>query len=435
MQDAQSAINDIWNNANLTLEEKKKRTETILDGLREYIQGCSEQLNTSEKNIINDFINMADMLTTENGDRLKEVYDQIIAGNKDAFDQIDTRWDTSITNMLENMEHFSDSMDTMFGDLVSNAKDFNSRTDEIADLVDQDFDKIGDAIDKTTEKTEELNKETEEFFKQLQDDSGIIKGHEAALQEYQAKIQDVTNEMKAYKNQVNDLQNSLTEKELENAALNSQITDLESKLNQIQNSGSGGSGIGNGGSAGQGTDEMAWGIAKNIWTYGWQGGWGNDPTRSSKLTDAYGADFASYVQGIINQYAYSGSLTDYGSDKYSSYNLIGYDTGGYTGQWGDTGKLALLHQKELVLNASDTENILAAVNGVRDMVTQLKTGVLSNFINQINSSGANPMKNETQDIQQTVHITADFPAVNSSAEIEAALLSLNDRAIQYAFKR
>lgn len=435
MQDAQSAINDIWNNANLTLEEKKKRTETILDGLREYIQGCSEQLNTSEKNIINDFINMADMLTTENGDRLKEVYDQIIAGNKDAFDQIDTRWDTSITNMLENMEHFSDSMDTMFGDLVSNAEDFNSRTDEIADSVDQDFDKIGDAIDKTTEKTEELNKETEEFFKQLQDDSGIIKGHEAALQEYQAKIQDVTNEMKAYKNQVNDLQNSLTEKELENATLNNQIADLESKLNQIQNSGSGGSGIGNGGSAGQGTDEMAWGIAKNIWTYGWQGGWGNDPTRSSKLTDAYGADFASYVQGIINQYAYSGSLTDYGSDKYSSYNLIGYDTGGYTGQWGDTGKLALLHQKELVLNASDTENILAAVNGVRDMVTQLKTGVLSNFINQINSSGASPMKNETQDIQQTVHITADFPAVNSSAEIEAALLSLNDRAIQYAFKR
>ena len=38
-----------------------------------------------------------------------------------------------------------------------------------------------------------------------------------------------------------------------------------------------------------------------------------------------------------------------------------FDTGGYTGSWGPEGRLAMLHQKEIVLNAQDTENLLSAV--------------------------------------------------------------------------
>jgi hypothetical protein len=36
-------------------------------------------------------------------------------------------------------------------------------------------------------------------------------------------------------------------------------------------------------------------------------------------------------------------------------------TGGYTGEWGDSGKLAVLHEKELVLNKNDTANFLDAL--------------------------------------------------------------------------
>jgi hypothetical protein len=40
----------------------------------------------------------------------------------------------------------------------------------------------------------------------------------------------------------------------------------------------------------------------------------------------------------------------------------GLATGGYTGDWaGPFGKLAFLHQKELVLNKEDTGNLLAAM--------------------------------------------------------------------------
>ena len=38
-----------------------------------------------------------------------------------------------------------------------------------------------------------------------------------------------------------------------------------------------------------------------------------------------------------------------------------FDTGGYTGAWGQAGKLAVLHEKELVLNKYDTENLLQAI--------------------------------------------------------------------------
>lgn len=48
--------------------------------------------------------------------------------------------------------------------------------------------------------------------------------------------------------------------------------------------------------------------------------------------------------------------------------LLSWDTGGYTGSVKETkGGLAILHEKELVLNAEDTENMLDTVNEVRDI--------------------------------------------------------------------
>ena len=91
LQQAKQAIQDVWNNANLTIEEKQARTKYLLDNLKEYIAGTSEQLGESEKNIINDFVGMAEMLVDENKDRLQDVYQNVIDGNIAAFDQIDTR--------------------------------------------------------------------------------------------------------------------------------------------------------------------------------------------------------------------------------------------------------------------------------------------------------------------------------------------------------
>jgi hypothetical protein len=55
----------------------------------------------------------------------------------------------------------------------------------------------------------------------------------------------------------------------------------------------------------------------------------------------------------------------------SKYGIAAYDTGGYTGQWGPEGKLAMLHEKEMVLNADDTENLLSIISFVRDLVGKI----------------------------------------------------------------
>ena len=442
LQDAQSTVNDIWNNANLSLEEKTKRTQTIIDSLKEYLAGTSEQLSTSQKNIINDFIGMCDMLTGENKDNLQDVYDQIVNGSTDAFDQIDTRWSTSLTSWLQNMDQFKADTDKMLGDLTQAGKDYADGTKTIADLAKTNFDDISNSISGTTDKTKELADSTKEFVNILKDVSGEVKKTESTMTDYANRITDANNNMQAFKQLADETANKLSKKEQENANLSEALKQAEQKNYNYEHYGNANGPSSGGGGGGAGANEdTAWGIAKAIWTYGWASGWGNDPVRSSKLTGAYGTAFARHVQDIINQYSRSGKLVDYGSMKYSSKNLIGYDTGGYTGSWSDktadakNGKLAVLHQKELVLNATDTQNILAAVESVRSFADSLKSTSLaqslSTALGAVSGAKAN---NASETIDQNVHITAEFPAANNAAEIESALMSLNDRAVQYAYK-
>ena len=447
LQDARDMLEQIWTNANLTLEEKTKRTQTIIDSLKEYLAGTSEQLSTSEINIINDFIGMCDILTDENDERLQDVYEQIIAGNNDAFDQIDTRWSTSITNWLQNMEDFNASTDSTFNDLIDNFGSYDESLGELGDLAEITFDDMSNSIQNAVDKTNDLASSTSDFINQLKSDAGTVKEYEQALADMTAKIQDAENGMKAYQEQVNKLQQDLVAKEQENANLSNQVANLQNQIDSMlhPNNGAGNNGANStNGQGGAGSDELAWGIAQAIWTYGQASGWGNDPIRSGKLTKAYGHDFARKVQNIINQNYRSGSLVNYGSSKYSSYNLIGYDTGGYTGDnWdlsnatNDGGKIAVLHEKELVLNATDTANILAAVDAVRQLTTNFRNGAFENTVSMLNKYGSEILGQTARGdtIEQSVQIDATFPNVRGAEEVEQALLDLTNQAAQYAHKQ
>lgn len=435
LQDARDMLEQIWTNANLTLEEKTKRTQTIIDSLKEYLAGTSEQLSTSEENIINDFIGMCEILTDENSQNLQDVYDQIINGNKDAFDQIDTRWQTSITNWLQNMEEFNAATDSSFKELLDNFSGYQSDLDDLGDLAGMTFDDMSDSIQNAVDKTNDLASSTSDFINQLKNDAGTVKEYENALAEMTAKIQDAENGMRAYQEQVNELQQNLTAKEQENANLSSQVQDLQNQLDAIKNPSGNGGGSGGGGSADSAT---AWGIAQAIWTYGQASGWGNDPIRSTKLIKAYGTAFAKQVQQIINQNYRSGKLVNYDSMAYSSYNLIGYRTGGYTGDWNDTdGKVGILHEKELVLNQDDTRNILNAVDMVRSMTALARNGNYNDIIRQ--SAGvvdmASVVQPMTENMGETIYqVECTFPNATKVDEIQQAILSLPDIAPQYAYK-
>ena len=107
-----------------------------------------------------------------------------------------------------------------------------------------------------------------------------------------------------------------------------------------------------------------------------------------------------------------------------------YDTGGYTGDWGTSdGKVALLHEKELVLNKKDTANILDSVNIVRDMNNQINRNIrYASFAQQVAAQIKGQLQNE---LKQNVEIQATFPSVTNSSEIEDAFNNLVNAAAQY----
>ena len=128
-------------------------------------------------------------------------------------------------------------------------------------------------------------------------------------------------------------------------------------------------------------------------------------------------------------------------DRWKQY-AAGFATGGYTGDFTD-GKLAFLHEKELVLNQDDTKNMLAAVSTVRALEPALLK-VIESKLDASAQSGvalmssrlsANSVGTSIREVQQDVHIEAVFPNVTEHNEIIEAFNGLIDEAAQFAFTK
>lgn len=113
-------------------------------------------------------------------------------------------------------------------------------------------------------------------------------------------------------------------------------------------------------------------------------------------------------------------------------DLVGFRSGGYTGTWNDGGKLAFLHQKELVLNADDTENMLASIQLVRQIAKQLDFN--SQQISTLSSSGFT-VSSQDGTLEQNVKIEASFPNATDRYEIQEAFNTLVNVASQYANRK
>ena len=114
-----------------------------------------------------------------------------------------------------------------------------------------------------------------------------------------------------------------------------------------------------------------------------------------------------------------------------------FDTGGYTGVWGDQGKLALLHEKELVLNKQDTQKFLDALDIVRQLdIGNLESNMYESFLlaqKKIVGEWSAP-ENQSATIQN-ITINADFPDASDRDEIKAAFDSLVNLASQRAYTK
>jgi hypothetical protein len=200
----------------------------------------------------------------------------------------------------------------------------------------------------------------------------------------------------------------------------------------------GGGGTGNdGGNSGNGTgdpsgdtgnttatdnsDKIA-GVAGAIWFYS-NSGWGTGSTRQSRLKEKG----VTGAQAYINAHADNGDIYREWQGKESQlkkYFYGSFDTGGYTGEWGDdSGRFAMLHQKEIVLNADDTENFLKTVDMVRQISEMIDLNAMSSA-GGLNSLFAATSSNLAQTLQQEVTIHAEFPNATDNDQITEAFSDL-----------
>lgn len=169
-------------------------------------------------------------------------------------------------------------------------------------------------------------------------------------------------------------------------------------------------------------------------------GWGDDPFRSGKLTQKFGSN--NGIQAIVNKLwaegkvfsgAWEGAYYGLTSKDMPRYAYNRFNTGGYTGYWpGDTGKLAFLDSKEIVLNKDDTANFLRAVDIVRDIAKtiDLTASSASNSFSKLFAAAG--IKTAANTLEQEVHITAEFPNATNKNEILDAFDNVINLATQYA---
>ena len=178
------------------------------------------------------------------------------------------------------------------------------------------------------------------------------------------------------------------------------------------------------------------------WNWAAQGNRSSNPNPDT-TNDAFNRGFvAGYNKYIAMASAGGGGfnrdvLTRSASNRFS---YIAFDNGGYTGEFAG-GRFAMLHEKELVLKQEDTRNVLAAVNAMRS----LDPGVLSQLIAALDGNaaassglmaarlgGTGISSGSPHEVIQHVDINANFPGVQSAAEIEQALHNIVNEAAQYA---
>lgn len=112
-----------------------------------------------------------------------------------------------------------------------------------------------------------------------------------------------------------------------------------------------------------------------------------------------------------------------------------FDTGGYTGTWGNAGKVAVLHEKELILDEDDTSNFLSAIQVTRAMLETIDLNAKQASMGVGNLVPSTVKDEVVQTLEQEVHITAEFPNVSDHNEVEEALKNLMNTASQYANRK
>lgn len=408
---------------------------------------------------------LIDEATANNIDDFNSVYDAVKTNMNGIVDSIDSSlvegkgiWDTAADQMIEK---WADDDGSSVKAMVINANDklieatqkYEKQVSDTADKAGQDFgpDGISGAIQKAEDETDNLKNKTAEL---ASDSSSQLENLRNSVDQVKTAWEGV---VQSIQDAINNIQQYLS---LMQAAATASQTTFSGATNygDYSYSGSDSSG-GTGGNGslrgGYSSGSMPTGSTSKQVKY-----WVVNNDKNGRIMVEDGSGYATRdlaaaaIREIQMEARKTGTRVNLSIRPSTKNQRKGYlfqaKTGGYTGNWpmsqgdgldSDNGRLGILHQKELVLNASDTENILDAVKIVRSMpniISSIQNAIsdvvgerLSNMTNEISqgkivsaTTGGNKEENNVY------NIVAEFPNANSAAEIEQALLNLKNIAAQ-----
>ena len=373
-------------------------------------------IDNTSSNTTNAAMNMLNTLYDENG-RVKEdtgvVWQDLATQiSQEVLPQIDEAAESTITNISWEANRLSNQMAGPNG---------------VLNKIGSSADSLKTSIDRAALATHNLASATNELFGYLAADDGELARATKQMAEYEERLKGALSETSKLGEALRVANENLAAKAEEARQYKLQIERLISGEDVIENGQ-----IVNAEelrkrkeaeAAREAQQRSSWdpyGDAHAIW---YDGAWGHGGEWYSSYAAANGTWKADQVLALFNSgYGYR------------------YDTGGYTGTWDNTGftdgkngKLAFLHQKELVLNATDTENILGAVSIIRQLSNTLRTNLNNLATQSTNQNDISGIYNPST-TEQRVEIQATFPNATDADDIRTALLGLSDKAFQYAHR-
>lgn len=320
--------------------------------------------------------------------------------------------------------------------------DYNADVDAGCAAAGEDFTDVGNAIDDVSNAIDDLNEATEDY----------IDNAEKLIDDYIDSLRELESQWKEVKSIVE--QNIDTMKKYELATNNA--TAAYNSLNAAKSSSGNSEGSENSTDIADNNpleetvhyysvDSSPDGDGLVVTVYEKTGnnektiGLDGEEAKDHKVGSVWEA--RDYINQVLSENGYDEELDPKKNVQTSGYkyyldnarvNTYSFDTGGYTGEWDNSGRLAVLHQKELVLNKDDTENILNAVEFVRGIASSIGASLLSQLAGMTNATssirpvGADYLSSNVNNASNNnvYNVTAEFPNAESVQDIREALLSL-----------
>lgn len=448
-RDFQSDYKDILEDTSLAEQERIERLALLREQYGEYINDKTAENLVVRNNLMESaFADLAALYNTdvENYNQMSIDEQNILMGD------LVPAWESGIQQMADKVAGeggFIPVCEDAFNDITDATKAYKDELDDMAQTAGFDLTDVKNGVDDLAYSFEDLITDNEELTSRMYDELDAVQllraeAH-ALVEEYKAVYD-------AAKLAVSGI-HSFVQAQQAQAAAEAAAANGNGSSGSGSGSGSGsssgsrsgsGSGSGSGSKSGSSkggngstpSSKTVEGIAGNIWVYGT---WGDDPNRHNNMIAKFGKEqgdaIYKAVQAKFNSgYGYNGGL-EHDWDYYRKFSLSSFRSGGYTGMWaGENGKIGILHQKEMVLNQEDTENLLNTISVLRSVMSSLG-GTMAARLGDIRSGFANAMDGSGDGIEQNVHIDATFPNVDSKREIEEAFNDLVNLAAQRAMRR